>query len=482
MSRHQLQLTVQAKVMILVVVPLIVSVVLLLTLYWLYFQQKEVAERVEEVKNTISKMEIAIHDLYEIGYSFIAYGQATNKFFERKYLNDVSKAQREISELKLVQHNQNDLATLETVNKQFEQALSILAKDKSEVESGHNFNFGDAMNLRQALNAIVDELTAIYRREDDSLKPIQKRLNQLNQLIPFLILLFASINVVIALLLVIYFQQDLINRIQMVMVNIANLAKHETLKPVLSGDDEIARIDLVFHQMADELHRAERQKQEFVDMISHDLRTPLSAVQTSLALLSRGTWGELNEKGRHKVIAAENNVRRSITLINNLLDLERMESGKLEIKLKKQELMPILEICLESVSQLAEQRNTRINLPETEAVVNVDDARISQVVLNLLGNAIKFSPENSEITIRAIDKSPWTEVRVSDTGPGIPATQQKLIFERFHQAPGDEMAKAKGTGLGLAICRLIVESHGGSIGVDSEEGKGSTFWFSVPSA
>src|SRR5262249_38760658 len=158
----------------------------------------------------------------------------------------------------------------------------------------------------------------------------------------------------------------------------------------------------VFHEMAKALTEAARQKQEFVDMISHDLRTPLSAVQAALAVLSTGSWGQLNEKGLRKVSIADDNIRRSIGLINNLLDLERMQSGKIELEVKTYPLAPILDSCVESVSQLAEKKHIAVRATDTDARVQVGEGRISQVILNLLGNAVKFSPAGSEIIVDAL--------------------------------------------------------------------------------
>ncbi len=231
----------------------------------------------------------------------------------------------------------------------------------------------------------------------------------------------------------------------------------------------------VAHDITDRIE-LERLKKQFVEMISHDLRTPLNAVNSTLELLRRSAWGELTPQGMDKVEAAEENLRHSIDLINNLLDLDKMESGTMDLNLKEVAIAPIIKRCVDSVSSLAEQRSIEIFLPERNANVIVDERRISQVIINLLGNALKFSPQSSEIIIDLQDVENLVKVTITDQGGGIPESQQKLIFERFHQVPEQEQ-KAQGTGLGLAICKAIVTAHGGTIGVESELGKGSTFWF-----
>lgn len=237
----------------------------------------------------------------------------------------------------------------------------------------------------------------------------------------------------------------------------------------------------VAHDMSERIEM-ERFKQQFVSMISHDLRTPLSAVKSTLELLGAGALGSLSEKGQTKVGRAEENLRHTIELINNLLDLEKMESNRMELDARITALKPILDRALEAVSALAERKRIKINDPNCSVEVVADEQRLTQLVINLLGNAIKFSPDGSKITVAVEQIGLMVRVSISDTGPGIPSDQLESIFDRYHQTKSAATAKVEGTGLGLAICKAIAEAHKGSIGVESTEGKGSTFWFSVPHA
>lgn len=482
MSRKPLHLTLVQKALILVAVPLAFELILLTTLVGLLNKADTEARVAEHAKAVIAKTNETIQLFFDVGFAFIAYDGATNQMMERHFLKLFSRIPQEMNELKeLVKDNPKHLEIVEHVKSEVIQEMDVLTENKRVIDAGGRLNLPAAIQMRQDLNNMVSELDAIIQDVRDFQKKNPEAVARTKELINQF-LMFGVASIVIALVLVAVFHQSTARRLKMLMNNISSFSKHEPLNPVLVGNDEVARIDRTFHEMATALTQAARQKQEFVDMISHDLRTPLSAVQAALSVLGTGKWGQLSDKAQQKVGIAEDNIRRSIGLINNLLDLERMESGKLEILVREHPLMPLLEICAESVSQLAERRNITIKLPATEAVVQADDGRVSQVVLNLLGNAIKFSPDGSEVEISVVDKSPWVEVRITDHGQGIPADHLKLIFERFHQAPGDEAAKKQGTGLGLAICRLIIEAHGGSIGVESEVGKGSTFWFTVRSA
>lgn len=249
----------------------------------------------------------------------------------------------------------------------------------------------------------------------------------------------------------------------------------------------------VVHDISERLE-LERFKQQFVATISHDLRTPLSAVKSTLELLGAGTWGELSEHGQTKVARAEDNLRHTIDLINNLLDLEKMEAAKIELNKVEVALDKVLKQSGTVVAPLAEAKSVKLEIPEVDVVLNADEQRLSQVIINLLGNAIKFSPHESTVKVdvdvknggrkdSVLNDSPnMVRVSVTDKGTGIPAEMRELIFDRYRQLPATPGGgkPSVGTGLGLAICKEIVEAHGGRIGVDSEEGAGSTFWFELP--
>ncbi|MBX9687798.1 MAG: cell wall metabolism sensor histidine kinase WalK [Candidatus Obscuribacterales bacterium] len=235
----------------------------------------------------------------------------------------------------------------------------------------------------------------------------------------------------------------------------------------------------VVHDITDR-NELERLKQQFVSMISHDLRTPLSAVKSTLALLGAGAWGDLTEKGLQKVTMAEKSLRDSIELINNLLDLDKMESGTIDLQVQNISLSELLRDCAGSLSSLAEQRAIAIKIPEIECRALADPKRLSQVLINLLGNALKFSPSGSEVALKIDAEDSFIKVGIIDQGPGVKAEEQESIFQRFHQAPETAEKAREGTGLGLAICKAIIEAHGGNIGVESDGKNGSKFWFRLP--
>ncbi|MCC7531345.1 MAG: PAS domain S-box protein [Candidatus Melainabacteria bacterium] len=227
-------------------------------------------------------------------------------------------------------------------------------------------------------------------------------------------------------------------------------------------------------------HEVELMKAQFVQMVSHDLRTPLTSVQSYLDLLGRGVYGDLSESGRQKLALLNKSVDRLVNMIRDLLDIERWESGHLKITIADTTLNEIVEPSLEAVNSHKEVKKVTINAPKEDLKIRGDSERLVQVVINLLHNAIKFSPEKGKIDLTARRENGFVEIDIKDEGPGIPPDLQKAIFERFKQVSDEDATVKKGTGLGLAISKAIVEAHGGTIGVTSEEGRGSTFWFKLP--
>ena len=231
-----------------------------------------------------------------------------------------------------------------------------------------------------------------------------------------------------------------------------------------------------------ERREVERLKQEFVSTVSHELRTPLTSIRGSLSLLASSAMGNLPEEAREIIEIAERNTVRLITLINDILDLERLDSGKIEMRFDRVTAATIVERAAEAVAAFAAQQHIRIEVEMAAAIMWGDADRLVQVLVNLLSNAIKFAPAASVVSVAVVPRGAVVEVQVRDRGRGIPASHREAIFERFHQVEASDARQQGGTGLGLAICKAIVEQQGGSIGVDSDEGEGSTFWFRVPAA
>ena len=173
----------------------------------------------------------------------------------------------------------------------------------------------------------------------------------------------------------------------------------------------------------------------------------------------------------------DTSVDRLIRLINDLLDSEKLDAGKLDLSVKKTSTAQLVKASVEAVQGMAEAGGVQLKVAGKDMSVSADGDRIIQVLTNLVSNAIKFSPSGSTVEVRTIERDGFAEFRVIDRGKGIPRAKQTELFKRFKQVDSQGAIEKQGTGLGLAISKAIVDAHGGTIGLDSEEGKGSQFWF-----
>ncbi len=231
-----------------------------------------------------------------------------------------------------------------------------------------------------------------------------------------------------------------------------------------------------------ELRRIDRMKTEFVSTVSHELRTPLTSIRGSLGLISGGVAGELPEAVKSLVGIAKSNCERLIRLINDILDSEKIESGKLRLNLQIVDMRQLVQQALAANEGFADQHGVRlvIRAPETPLHVRIDSDRMTQVLTNLLSNAVKFSPAGSPVEVRLSRAAQKVRVEVVDIGPGIPEEFHGRIFQKFSQADSSDTRQKGGTGLGLNISRALVEKMDGTIGFISAAGAGTTFFFEMP--
>lgn len=231
-----------------------------------------------------------------------------------------------------------------------------------------------------------------------------------------------------------------------------------------------------------ERRAVERMKEEFISVVSHELRTPLTAIRGSLGLIAGGAVGEVPAEARRMVDLALNNSERLSRLINDLLDLERMQSGAIPIEFGIHDTEDLVETTLRSVRAVADAAGVHVVRGLVRGTVHGDADRIVQALTNLIGNAVKFSPPGGRVEVSAEPEGAHITFTVSDQGRGIPQDKIETVFERFQQVDSSDAREKGGTGLGLAITKSIVERHGGRIGVESRPGHGSTFAFTIPAA
>jgi signal transduction histidine kinase len=229
----------------------------------------------------------------------------------------------------------------------------------------------------------------------------------------------------------------------------------------------------------EKLRESEHLRDSLVHMMVHDLRSPLAAVSGYLELFATQAKDKLGEEARSDIANATNAVRHMARMINGILDVNTMESQMMKLDVSECDLIQVVGQSLDELEPLVGHRQVEFEHPTPPAVVLADSEIVTRIVQNLLANALRLTPADGEIRIGIVPGEEQTRVFVTDTGPGIAADFQAKIFDKYARA--EKSGGGHTTGLGLTFCKLAVEAHGGQIGVDSEEGAGSTFWFTLPS-
>ncbi|RKG56232.1 sensor histidine kinase [Corallococcus sp. AB011P] len=248
--------------------------------------------------------------------------------------------------------------------------------------------------------------------------------------------------------------------------------------PVHGETGDVVGATLILQDVT-RLRRFDELKNDLVATVAHEFRTPLTSLRMAIHLVAEGVVGQVTEKQADLLFAAREDCERLQGIVDDLLDLSRIQSGKLQLDVREVSTEELVEQALAAQRTLAEDRGVRLSQslsPDVETV-RVDPDRLQLVLGNLVGNGVKHTPHDGEVSVHVSRDGTHVRFEVKDTGEGIPAQEQARIFEKFYRAPG---APAGGAGLGLSIARDIVQAHGGELGVVSAPGRGSTFWFTLP--
>jgi PAS domain S-box-containing protein len=596
---------------------LIVSFILLLELCfvgglnYLLEQTEHEALRLEHARAMIDGSNRLAEQIFTLGRS----GSRFITDNDPEALIECKKARREISRLMQwlkdeLKDSPQQLALLDDVDTDLQEALSVADASLALAENGPPglalTRMSSKLDKLRKLSDRVNQRVVTFVNEQRKIEMESPRAQRIGRSrIKALLIIAVALNIILAIALALFFIGNVINRINLVVANANRLTIGLPLNPVLGGKDEIARLDYVFHEMADNLQREsdllrasearvrniiermpvgllilnldgkiefsnshvaeilgygaqelksmpinrlfktrpsqplesfyedlrsrstgkvtemtalsksgqelqiefslgelstsegvrdlatildvteryeiQKLRQAFVSMVSHELRTPLTSVKGYLSLIDMGAFGQVTKELKDGAAAGERNVGRLINLINELLDLEKLESGKMDIKKTEVFIGDLFEQSLDAVRVFAQEKAVTLKTEDlTTNLISADPARIVQVLINLLSNAIKFSSAGSFVKMTAQQNDQCFEISIKDEGAGIPREYRESIFERFQQVDAAGTNRREGTGLGLAICKAIIEQHGGEIGVESELQRGSRFWFRLP--
>ncbi len=253
-----------------------------------------------------------------------------------------------------------------------------------------------------------------------------------------------------------------------------------SIAPMLDVEGKIVGMSSITTDIT-ERKKIERMKNEFISVVSHELRTPLTSIKGSIGLLASDKICDLSEKARQLLDIANSNCERLIRLINDMLDIEKIEAGRMDFKFNKVDLTNLIQEAIAANQPLAQKSNVILEFQSPgKYEIRADYDRITQVITNLLSNAIRFSPPHQKVKIRLSSLLNRVRVSITNFGPGIPKEFQSKIFGKFIQADSSDSRQKSGTGLGLNISKAIVEKHGGTISFVSTQDNGTTFYFELP--
>ncbi|MBX9569778.1 MAG: hypothetical protein K2X77_12850 [Candidatus Obscuribacterales bacterium] len=440
-------------------------------------------EHTKKVVGVTNRVLGLIYDAGNSGNKFI-YNQMPEE--SRRFHEAVGALSPELKQLKsLCKDNPDYLKRVQIIESNVFNTLQLVNGAVRLTEAGKHqeallYDQRTTKEYRKGKTATLNEIRSFMDDQEKIVADSPADRAKMRDLEEKLLLVGVGLNIVLVIAIALLFTRGITTRLGIMVANTQRLAKNEKLNPQLTGNDEIAMLDRSFHQMAADLKELEEVKQQFVAMVSHDLRTPLTSVKGFLELLAGGVYGDLNETGEHRAGLAQRNITRLISLINDLLDYEKLQSGKFSLDCREIDVASPINRSIDALRFFAEKEEVALETQEVDLKAYADEERLVQVLVNLISNSVKFSPKGGKVTITAVKKDNFVEFNVIDQGRGVPKNMQEAIFERFKQVKTTDATEKGGTGLGLPICKALVECHYGRIGVDSEEGKGSRFWFTIP--
>ena len=438
--------------------------------------------RIEDSVHTILQDGVAVLNALQL-HSYSTFGSSVDRKAITESFADI---RRKFKELKLLAYD--DPSLLQHIE-DCQSGLELVAGDIKEMRQ--RARDSDFSSLPELVKGIGDKIQmhlnmtfrrgllglagASYQSTEDL--PSKQMRDQIQLVLKCGLVLSALFYIVGALL----FSKHLVGRLNCLGENARRLAAGEALLSSVGGADEVAELDGNFHAAAELIEAAKRMRHRATAMITRDLKKPLQVIINCLGVLETGACGELNSKGLTSLARTQLSAEHMFGLINSVLQLEQLRTGKIQLQSKSFPLVPLLNSCIDSVKPLADEKSIVVSssFDDVNSITVVGDAFwLEQVFVNILSNAIKFSPNNSQVSIAIQAHDGNLFVRITDQGPGIAEADIKLIFVRFHRLKAT--TSIAGTGLGLPIAKELIELHRGSIDVESEVGKGSTFVIKLP--
>jgi two-component system sensor histidine kinase GlrK len=442
--------------------------------------------------NQILKVETHLLEYEErLTDSLLAQMRYEKKFFITKdealyrlFLSAKEEFEKDLSMLDSLVDTSLKKDSIQRIKSEFKQYQSLVSEKMKDPHSRqHTPDERYAEEQDRRVNTIFEELERLEAYSHEGIRQKMKTLGKTG-LSTRQLAIFLSTITVLLFVAISYFTTRSIARPLSLVTEKANQISGGMFECNLNipSPPEISEVARAFNSMCDRLKMVDKMKSDFLSMMSHELRTPLTSIKEGTALLQDEVAGPVTEKQRRLLTIIKEESNRLIDQVSSLLDVAKMEAGMMTFHFDQGSLLPLIEMVILEIGPISEAKKINLDAKIDESLpeIPMDREKILQALRNLIGNAVKFTPEGGRVIViaRLIDRE--VEVSVTDTGPGIPQASLATIFDKFQQIAPAGSTQAGGTGLGLAIAKYIITSHGGKIWAESKLGQGSTFSFVLP--
>ena len=448
--------------------------------------------RINEVTQSVLTVNNRLNDsaekLSDVIFSQVRYERkfiiSKDEVFYDQFLQLKGDFNRHLGEMMSIADSLQTRSILNNIKESYQNYQSLFQEELKFLRAGRSYShIGFNREKEKATQSAIDELgklrASTTKNTTDKIKSLHEIGTELRRIAMMMTGAFLIFGIVISLLI----NRSITRPLSVLEKKTKDIGRGNFNEDLdISSPPELAGLAGAFNLMCNKLSELDNMKSDFFSSVTHELRTPLSTIKMGIVLLQEGVEGPLTEgqRGLLKVLGKETHLL--MDLVNSLLDLSKMEAGMMRFQLEPKNIGPLIDQTVEEIGLLVEAKKISLEVSVTEALptIKIDSERILQALRNIIGNAIKFTPDKGRVSISAHSADHGVQVSVADTGPGIPAGNLITIFEKFQQATTEESHPVKGTGLGLAIAKQIITHHGGKIWAESKLGHGSTFIFVLP--
>jgi two-component system sensor histidine kinase GlrK len=449
-------------------------------------------DRINKVTQSVLRINNRMIDcaakLSDIIFSQVRYERkfiiSKDDVFFNEFLLLKSDFDRYLEEMTSIADSSQTKTSLNNIKDSYQTFQSLVHKEWRHLKAGNSYSrqfFNQ--EKEKATKSIIDELgkleTSMRQNTTDKIKGLHEIGIELRRTAMVMTGAFLIFGIVISLLI----NRSITHPLSLLEKKTKEIGKGNFKEDLhLSSPPELAELAGAFNLMCNKLRELDKMKSDFFSSIAHELRNPLSTIRMGAGLLKEGAEGPVTEGQRNLLTVLEKESNRLIGMLNSLLDLSKMEAGMMSFNLEPKNIRPLIDQAVEEIGPLVEAKKIHLEVMAMEGlpVIKIDSERILQALRNIIGNAVKFTPEAGRVRISVRSADHAVVVSVADTGPGIPPGNLITIFEKFQQAATGGSSPIQGTGLGLAIAKQIITRHGGKIWAESRSGHGSTFIFVLP--